>query len=286
MDDPPLSQVDKPHPALGERPIERVLAERRVAFWTAQILLVTIAACLPSEEIKWLTCRLMFGIVVSQCALAAIWLTLGPGRLSWRLLGAPVWLFVAVALGGVINRPSDAFWVMLCCGLAMATAIVVVILVARRTLGVRLASAAVGREQTPFQYRLKHMLILMLLTSLLLGLGRAIGFSQIVRIGPLDPIFFVATGAAWAVALLPMIFVALGARDRTQSAVGLVAAVMFAAFTAAAAFLIATSLPHQDRDVFTSLSIVGAIGFLLTLAGLLVLRWTGVRLVHTIGPSR
>src|SRR5688500_1394655 len=102
-----------------------------MAFAGMQVAMVAISAFLPADRLDWLTCRLMFGIAVAQCMLAAVWLVLGPGPLGRRLFGAPAWMVVACGLAGVFSRPPDAFGIILSCGISVGLAIAAVIGAAR-----------------------------------------------------------------------------------------------------------------------------------------------------------
>ncbi len=129
---------------------------------------------LPSERLPTLTCELMFGIVIAHCMLAGVWLALGPGWLLVRLGVVPLWILAAAGLGGAFSRPLEAIGIMLMCGAATALAVAGVVALARLLVGVRLVHQSDEGPAKPFQYRLKHLLILMALTSVVLAIGRGL----------------------------------------------------------------------------------------------------------------
>lgn len=244
--------------------------------------LLVLSAFLPSSNLNHFSCLLMFGIVLSQSVLAAVWLVLGPGKVWVRLLVAPAWLFCAAAVGGSLgDRPHDAFGIMLASSLSTAVAVATVIGLVRLAWRMRLADGSEITAPGPFQYRLKHMLILMLVTSLLLGMGRVLGpelFGPLLGDNIMLAMLF--TGAAWATALLPLIFGTLAAAGGRQLLIGHALAHAIALATGFAVVSIVPLFIPGERGMTQSLALVGFAGYLLTMVGLLLQWWSGTRLVR------
>jgi hypothetical protein len=252
--------------------------------WTryrvTQIGLLVLAAVLPSQQLPWPTTQVMFGIVIAQCVLAAIWLVLGPGNVWGRVLLAPLWIFAAALLGGVFTRPEDAFGIILGCCLVTSLSVLLVVVTARLLLRVRLVNMNGSSTSAPFQYRVRHLLILMLITSLVMAVVRLVDFSPL-RPPMLREVTFLASGFVWALGILPMIFVTLAARHTASLYAGLTAATGFAVVTALASVWFAAQSPSRhDWSVVVALTVVGTVGYLGTLLGLLLRRREGYRLMR------
>jgi hypothetical protein len=250
-------------------------------FACVQIALMLGSTIIPNRRLQSETAQLAFGFVVSQCVLAAMWAVLGPGRIYVRALGAPVWIVASAGLAGVFKRPSEAFWIILSCGVVTALAIAGVLGIARAALRVRLLHQNDLQAGAPFQYRLRHLFILMLITSLLLGIARWLGVARPALLNTTEDhwLVFLTIGSVWAVGILPLVFLTMAARSWQRLVVDVLAATLIAGVAGAVAgwVMVKATIPNA---ISNPLLVVGAVAYVGTLQGLLLRRWEGFRLAR------
>lgn len=251
-------------------------------FVTVQLALIALSAVLPSRRIESFSCQLMFGIAVAQCMIAGTWLVFGPFRLAWRLLGAPAWILVAAGLAGVSSRPGDGFLAILTAGAAAGLAVALALGLVRLLLGVRLSEPHAAANEKPFQYRLKHLMILTLATSVLLGTGRLIGIQSLrpfMFVG-IELLFCAVLGSAWAVSIVPMILVAFGSRTRVQFVVGSSIAAGIALLVPAVAAVVVSQLWSDTASLLTAMAWIGALANIVATIGVWLARYRGIGFVR------
>jgi hypothetical protein len=249
-----------------------------VPIWAVvQAILIVGCAFLPVPEIDDINSVVVFGLTISQCVLAGVWLVLGPGHILWRLPVAPLWVLIATALAGLEHRPYRAFDVYFSAGVCAAGIVVASMIALRLVFRLKVARQDQTSSPQPLQYRLQHLLGLILVTSLLLGVGRLVSapiFAFFRSNWWYDP--FMMFGVPWGVALLPMTFVALGTRG-AYLRIGLAAATGW--FVAVE--LVGLWYQYEDFfDVAETMAIVGVVAYLATLGGLMLQRAEGYRLTR------
>lgn len=214
---------------------------------------------------------LLISLAFSQLALAAIWVGLGGGVLSWRLAGlvvvAVAWSFglSATGAGGAAEH----------LGLLLGEALVILACVSfLRAKGWRLDGGAQKEEPLPrpLQFSLGDLLSWITSTAVVLGLLRSGFRPEIFWHGAefWSAIAWIAAGqAATAVAALAMVF---GSRPLWMRASGLAASAAFSLL----AFEQATKGPEAANVLLCLLYLLGL------LAGLVVIRVAGYSLSHSV----
>lgn len=173
-----------------------------------QIALIVGSALLPSQQLEWFTCQIMFAVVLTESGLATVWLTLGPGPVAVRLLVPPLWLLVAATAAGATDRLEDAFPILLMTGGTLATALTAVLLLTRWRMRISLLRGDERGARVRFQFRIIHLIVVMLCVAILLTLGRLLSEYRMLRYHN-DRVLSAILGSVWAMALLPAILVPL-----------------------------------------------------------------------------
>ena len=163
-------------------------------FFVLQVVILFAAAALTPNHLSYVTCQLMFGLVISQGVLAGAWFTLGPGSLVLRFITVPLWVTFAAAIGGINGRSDDVFPILLSIATGASLMIACLLFAIRLLLGWRLGTTS-DSGGLPLQYGLKHLMFLMAAVSVL-----AAGFSRFKEQLPI--LFLAGIGGIFAIGLI------------------------------------------------------------------------------------
>lgn len=279
---PPVPPVDLPalqHPAA---PNSLRTVDWLAGYVALQIGLIAVSALLPSRQIEYITCQLMFAVVLTESGLAGVWLALGPGPLGVRIVLAPLWLLVATALAGIVNRPSDAFPILLSIGVTLATLFTLLLLVLRWRWRLQLLRKDQIGGVAAFQFRIIHLIALTLVVSVLLALGR-VAVENRLLVRNHEVVISAILGSVWALSLLPAVFVPLCQDGMTRLAWGLGLGFLLTSATAAMGGLLLMQIvpgfngPSEFPYFIVSIPLAA---YVLITVNLLVFRGSGQRLAR------
>ncbi len=254
-----------------------------VGFVILQVALIVGSAFLPSRQIEYLSCHLMFAIVLAESALATSWLMFGPGTIRGRMLISPCWIAIAAGLGGVLSRPEQAIPILFTVAISMAVLVIVILFALRCLLRIQLVKDRSLSPSRTFQFGMIHWFVLTLCIATILGFGRfaakngTIGRSN-------DFTTSVTLGVSWTLSLLPTILIPLWHTTgrRLVSGIGL-CFVLTSTTAVCAAYLLWNLLTTVNSQ-----TILGAL-FLITIplfacviiiGSLLIIRGAGLRLTR------
>ena len=154
------------------------------------------------------------GSLFAHATLAAAWAALGPGPWKWRIPLSLAWVFtlpIAIAINIAINGgPDEAPFILGCCYFGQWLLLQLPLGGLALVFGIQLRRPAdVGQDPTSNQVRfgIRHLLIVMLVTSVVLGIGRAI--VPLISIGSREWHIFIFLAVAAIVVTLPLILASL-----------------------------------------------------------------------------
>ena len=254
-----------------------------VSFVFLQVALIVGSAFLPSREIWFLSCHLMFAIVLAESALATSWLVLGPGPILGRMLISPCWIAISAGLGGVISRPEQALSILLTIAISMALLLIVILFVLRYMLRIQLVKNHSLSQSGTFQFGIIHWFVLTLVIAAILGFGR---FSaKNLNIGRSDEFTTSVTlGVAWTLSLLPNVLIPLRQTSGRRLAFGIGLCFALTTTTAVcAAYLLWNLLSFvNSRTIWGGLFLITIPLFacLIMIVSLLIIRGVGLRLAR------
>ncbi len=179
-----------------------------VGFVILQVALIVVSAFLPSRRIEYLSCHVMFAILLAESTLATSWLVFGPGPVSARIMIAPCWIAITAGFGGVISRPEQALPVLLTIAISVSLLLIVILSALRYVLQIQLVKDDCLSPSGTFQFGIIHWFVLTLVIAAILGFGR---FSAKNRtFGNVnDFTTSVTLGVSWTLSLLPAILIPL-----------------------------------------------------------------------------
>lgn len=251
-------------------------------FALLQIALIAGSALLPFWDLGVCTCQIVFAVVLTESALATVWLTLGPGPVAARLLVAPLWLLVAAAAGGATDRPRGSFPFLLMVGGTLAAALATVLLVARWRMRISLLRSEEMGARVRFQFRIIHLVVLMLCVAILLTLGRLVSEHQVLLRFYSDDVLSAILGSVWAMALLPAILVPLTPAGSVRWSWRLaIAGTATVISSAGSVWLIACLVPGPPTPprFLSALIVIPVVASIAIFGSLLMIRSAGYHLV-------
>ncbi len=178
------------------------------AFVCLQVALIVVSAFLPSRRIEYLSCHVMFAIVLAESALATSWLRFGPGPVSARIMIAPCWIAIGAGLGGVISRREQAIPILFTVAISVALLLIVILFVLRYMLRIQLVKDHSLSPSWTFQFGIIHWFVLTLCIAAILGFGRFAAKNGTIG-RPNDFTTSVTLGVSWTLSLLPTILIPL-----------------------------------------------------------------------------
>lgn len=273
-------ELPAPEPAPASLP-SRTL-DSLVVYGAVQIGLIALSALLPSRQIEYVTCQLMFAVVLPESGLAGVWLALGPGPLGVRIVLAPLWLLFAAGLAGIVDRPSDAFPVLLSIGVTLATLFALLLLVLRWCWRLQLLRNDQTGGGAVFQFRIIHLIALTLVVSVLLALGRVAVENRLLGRNH-EVVLSAILGSVWALSLLPAVFVPLCQNGMQRLAWGLGLGLLLTGVTAAVGGQLLKQIEpgfNGPREFPYFIVTIPLAAYLLMAGSLLVFRVTGLRLAR------
>jgi hypothetical protein len=188
------------------------------------------------------------------------------------------WVFVATASGSLFERGFHFLGEFLVIGTFTTLTVCVAVVIARVYFRVRLSTADV--QTKPFQFSMGHLMVLMFATSAALGVGRLLApLWRTLANG--NAVLLLVIGVAWGSAVVPLIFLALASSTRRQALLGGAIALTSFLGISAGTFLILSEMPTIGQDSVVPILKIGGIANVLTLAGLLMQRREGIRLVRS-----
>lgn len=254
-----------------------------VGFVILQVALIVSSAFLPSRRIEYLSCHVMFAIVLAESAIATSWLMFGTGPVSARIMIAPCWIAIGAGLGGVISRREQAIPILFTVAISVALLLIVILFALRYLLRIQLVKDHSLSPSKTFQFGIIHWFVLTLCIAAILGFGR---FSdKNLTVGRSDEFTTsVILGLSWTISLLPTILIPLWHTTGRRLAFGI--GLCFALTTTTA--VCAAYLLWNLLTTVNSQTILGAL-FLITIplfacviiiGSLLIIRGAGLRLAR------
>ncbi len=254
-----------------------------VAFAITQVALLANSAFLPMRDMDYVVCQLLFALMLAESALAAMWLSLGPGPLAVRLVVTPIWMVICAAFIGFTQRPSTAFFVLLMIGGSLSVLITFLLLLLRWLLRLKLVQGPELTDSTVFQFGTIHWFVLTLCIASLLAFTRFAADQQLIR--PSNEIVILAVfGGAWGLTLVPAVLIPLWHTSSKRFIFGLILSVSLTTATATLiAFLMVRLLPQVSRPtnpVPLFLVVVPLCAWVLITCNLLMVRRAQYRLAR------
>ncbi len=254
-----------------------------VGFVILQVALIVGSAFLPSRQIEYLSCHLMFAIVLAESALATSWLRFGPGTIRGRMLISPCWIAIAAGLGGVLSRPEQAIPILFTVAISMAVLVIVILFALRCLLRIQLVKDRSLSPSRTFQFGMIHWFVLTLCIAAILGFGRFAAKNRTIG-RPNDFTTSVTLGVSWTLSLLPTILIPLWHTTGRRLVLGIGLCLVLTSTTAVSSAYLLWNL----LSIVNSPTILGGLflitiplfACLLIIGSLLTIRGAGLRLAR------
>lgn len=190
----------------------------RVFYWLGPLLaasLFSIAFLEPDSSLRPLSIGYFLGSLFAHPTLAAAWTALGPGPLIWRVPLSILWVLLlplAIAVNVSLNGgPSNAAFMLGACFLGQWAALQVPLWAIAWGFGIRLQQGDdMESKSLASQYRfgIRHLLIIMVIVSVVLGIGRLV-VPHLAMSGSGEVEIFIFLVVAAVVVTLPLMLAAL-----------------------------------------------------------------------------
>lgn len=255
-----------------------------ISFGMLQGLIIVGSAFLPTLDLTYFSCQLVFAVMLGESALAAIWLVMGPGKLVKRIIGAPFWIVASAGLAGLIERPDEAFRILLTIGAALALVFVLLLLFLSWSIAIELRRKNSEVATESFQFGMIHWFVLTLCIAVLLGLGRFIVTGKQFHLQHNELVISLVIGTSWALALLPAVFVPLWKAPGKRLIIGFaLSAILLVVSATTNAIMVSQIIPElrqKNTPVPSFLVIVPALAGVLVAVSLLLIRAAEYRLTR------